>query len=103
MMMQQFVFPAVLYQDSENRGYTIVFHDLNICTEGDSVEDAFLRAKDFLSVYCRCAIEYNGEIEPATRYVDVQTESQNIVLLVDAEVDDGKQDAKPTQRFTLDI
>lgn len=101
--MQQFVFPAVLYRDAEGRGYTIVFHDLNICTEGSTVEDAFLRAKEFLDVYCRCALEYNGEIDPATKYVDVVTEQQNIVLLVDSQIEDGKPIGRPSQRFTLDI
>ena len=100
--MQQFVFPAILYKDLENRGYTIVFHDLNICTEGVTVEDAFLRAKDFLQVYCKCAIEYNGEVEQATKYADVETEPQNIVLLVDAEINDEKGESVK-QRFSFDI
>ncbi len=100
--MQQFVFPAILYKDLENRGYTIVFHDLNICTEGVTVEDAFLRAKDFLQVYCKCAIEYNGEVEQATKYADVETEPQNIVLLVDAEIKDEKGE-NVKQRFSFDI
>ncbi len=101
--MQQFVFPAILYKDVENRGYTIVFHDLNICTEGATVEDAFLRAKDFLNVYCKCALDYNGEVEEATKYVDVVTEDKNIVLLVDTEIADSKGDSRPAQRFSLDI
>ena len=98
----EFVFPAILYRDLENRGYTIVFHDLNICTEGVTVEDAFLRAKDFLQVYCKCAIEYNGEVEQATKYADVETDSQNIVLLVDAEINDEKGESVK-QRFSFDI
>ena len=100
--MQQFVFPAVLYRDDEGKGYTIIFHDLNICTEGASVEDAFLRAKEYLDVYCRCALQYNGEMDKATRYVDVVTEKGNIVLLVDSTVEDGA-DFSPTQRFTFDV
>ncbi len=100
--MQQFVFPAVLYRDDEGKGYTIIFHDLNICTEGASVEEAFLRAKDYLDVYCRCAIEYNGEVEKATRFVDVVTDRGNIVLLVDSAIDDGTN-SQPTRRFTFDV
>ena len=99
--MQQFVFPAVLYKDKENRGYTIVLHDINICTEGQTVEDAFWRAKEFLEVYCRCAIEYNGEVDEATSYEDVVTDKNNIVLLVDTTLDDGKD--VTTQRFSFDI
>lgn len=100
--MQQFVFPAILYRDTEGKGYTIIFHDLNICTEGRTVEDAFLRAKDFLDVYCRCALQYNGEMEPATKYEDVVTDKNNIVLLVDSQIDDGVS-AQVTNNFSFDV
>lgn len=98
--MQQFVFPAVLYKDAENRGYTIILNDVNICTEGVTVEDAFLRAKEFLEVYCRCAIEYNGEVEPATKFEDVDA-GKNIVLLVDAVYEGDSSVAEP--RFSVDL
>ena len=102
--MQQFVFPAVLFKDAENRGYTILLEDVNICTEGTTVEDAFLRAKDFLEVYVRCAMEYNGEVEPATKFENVKTDKANIVLLVDAEFEDEKGEKKHSrQRFDFDI
>lgn len=100
--MQQFVFPAVLYRDEEDKGYTIVFHDLNLYTEGVSVEDAFLRAKGFLDVYCKTALQYNGEMEPATKYVDVVTEKDNIVLLIDSVVGDD-QTIYSSNRFTFDV
>lgn len=99
--MQQFIFPAVLYKDDEGRGYTIILNDVNICTEGVSVEDAFVRAKEFLEVYCRCAIEYNGEVDPATKYEDVEFDKTNIVLLVDAEYDGEQKVAEP--RFSVDL
>lgn len=99
--MQQFVFPAVLYKDEENRGYTIILSDVNICTEGVSVEDAFIRAKEFLEVYCRCAMEYNGEIEPATKFEDVEHGKDNIVLLIDAVYDGENNSSK--DRFSVDL
>lgn len=99
--MEQFVFPAVLYKDAENRGYTIILSDVNICTEGVSVEDAFLRAKEFLEVYVRCAMEYNGEIEPATKFEDVDAGKNNIVLLIDAMYDGDDSVAEP--RFSIDL
>ena len=99
--MQQFIFPAVLYKDDEGRGYTIILNDVNICTEGVSVEDAFMRAKEFLEVYCRCAIEYNGEVDPATKFEDVEVDKTNIVLLVDAEYDGAQKVAEP--RFSVDL
>ena len=99
--MEQFVFPAVLYKDAENRGYTIILNDVNICTEGVSVEDAFLRAKEFLEVYVRCAMEYNGEIEPATKYEEVEKGKNNIVLLIDAIYDGDDSTSEP--RFSIDL
>lgn len=100
--MKQFVFPAILYKDSERRGYTIVVTDVNICTEGVSVEDAFLRAKDFLEVYCRNAIEYNGEVDEATKYEDVEKEKGTIILLVDAVYEDNKK-SKKESRFSIEF
>jgi len=101
--MQQYVFPAILYKDPESKGYTVVFHDLNLCTEGETVEDAFWRAKEFLEVYCRCAMEYNGEVDIATRFEDVETDKRNIVLLVDAEIQStGKRGAKEG-KFNLGV
>lgn len=99
--MEQFVFPAVLYKDVQNRGYTIILDDVNICTEGTSVEDAFLRAKEFLEVYLRCAMEYNGEIEVATKYEDVEAGKNNIVLLVDAVYEGDGKAKKPS--FSLEF
>lgn len=102
--MQQYVFPAILYKDPESKGYTVVFHDLNyLCTEGETVEDAFLRAKEFLEVYCRCALEYNGEIEIATRYEDVETDKKNIVLLVDAEIETMGNRGVKEGKFNLGV
>lgn len=92
--MQQFVFPAILYKDTETQGYTIAFHDIQVFAEGETVEDAFWHAKEFLEVYCRCAMEYNGEITIATRYEDVETDPKNIVLLVDAEIEINNKGGK---------
>ena len=48
--MKQFLFPAVFIK-TENE-YTVVFPDLNITTEGDTLEEAYLFAKDYLRVSC---------------------------------------------------
>ncbi len=101
--MQQYIFPAVLYKDEDGKGYTIVMHDINVCTEGSTVEEAFINAKEYLEVYCRCALEYNGEVEKATEFEKVEKDcDNNIVLLVDAVLPNGKKTSKAT-RFNLDI
>ena len=101
VIMVQYVFPAVLYKDSENRGYTIVLHDVNIFTEGVTVEDAFLRAKEMLAFYCKCAMLYNGEVDKATSFVDVVCEPKNIKLLIDAVLADGSAESQ-TYEFAIE-
>ncbi len=99
----QYIFPAVLYKDDAGNGYTIVLQDINICTEGSTVEYAFISAKEYLEVYCRCALEYNGEVDQASAFADVKSDyKNNIVLLVDAVLPNGKKTVKAT-KFSLDV
>ena len=80
--MKQYVYPAVLYFDKEIENYVVAFHDLHLYTEGDTIEEAFVSAKEFLEAYFECAIEYNEEAENATEFLKVV----DIVLLVDAQI-----------------
>lgn len=83
--MKQFVYPIVLYFDNDASCYTVAFHDLDIFTEGDTVEEAFLKAKEFLEAYLDCSVEFNETPEAATEYLKVAKESgENIVLLIEA-------------------
>lgn len=94
-MKQQFIFPAVLYFDEENNNYAVAFHDLDIFTEGDTVEDAFKSAKEYLLAYIKCSQHINGEVNDASNYIVVKNEHQaDIVLLVDAEVDEADENGK---------
>ena len=94
-MKQQFVYPAVLYYDEENNNYAVAFNDLDIFTEGDSVEDAFKSAKEYLFAYLECSNHINNELEQPTSYIVVKNEHQaDIVLLVDSELDNESAQGK---------
>lgn len=94
-MKQQFVYPAVLYYDEENNNYAVAFNDLDIYTEGDSVEDAFKSAKEYLFAYLECSNHINNELEQPTSYIIVKNEHQaDIVLLVDSELDSESAQGK---------
>ena len=81
--MKDYVYPAVIYPDSEGRGYTISLPDVNIVTEGVTVEDAFLRAKDFLSNYIEVCGVLDAEIDDATPFVDtVKKNPKHVIILV---------------------
>ncbi len=87
-MRQEFVYPAVLYHDEENNNYAVAFNDLDIFTEGETVEDAFKSAKEYLTAYLECANHIQSELDNPTSYIVVKSEHQaDIVLLVDGELD----------------
>ena len=90
-MKQQFVFPAVLYFDKENSNYVVAFPDIDVFTEGVTVEDAFKSAKDYLTAYLKFSMHLNNDLENASSYIVVKNQHENdIVLLVDAEIEENE-------------
>lgn len=83
--MQQFVFPAVLIAQ-EDDSYLVSFPDLDIYTEGATIEEAFLFAKDYLKVFLTYALKLDIEYAPPTKYEKVleQHKEATHVLLIDA-------------------
>lgn len=83
--MEQYIFPAVFFQEEGEDDYTVVFPDLNIYTDGKTLVEAFLFAKDYLKVYCTYAKKYEMEIAKPTKFIDVATKFPNATcMLVDA-------------------
>lgn len=83
--MKELVYPAVLYKDNDTDAYTIAIHDLGIVTEGKSVEDAFVNARDHLTAMFECAIKLDCEIDAPSPFIKIWNENKgNIVILVDA-------------------
>ena len=89
--MKTYIYPAVLYLDEKEQVYTIAFHDLQLFTEGESVEESYLRAKEYLGIYSECVLEHGDSMPDATKYKEATKKYKNhIVLLVDARVDENK-------------
>lgn len=81
--MKVVMYPAVLYYDNDADCYSVAIHDIGVFTEGETIEEAYLSAKEFLSVYTEYTIELKSDFEAATPYIDVKKENEkNIVLLV---------------------
>ena len=79
--MEQFIFPAVFFQEEDNTEYTVVFPDLNIHTEGKNLVEAFLFAKDYLRLFCSYARKYDIEIEQPSKYVDICKKFPNTICM----------------------
>ena len=83
--MEQYIFPAVFFQEEGEQDYTVVFPDLNIFTDGKSLIEAFLFAKDYLRVYCTYAKKYDMEIVKPTKLTEIISKfPKSICMLVDA-------------------
>ena len=83
--MEQFIFPAVFFQEENETDYTVDFPDLNIFTDGKTLVEAFLFAKDYLKVYCTYARKYDMEISNPSKLMDVIGRFPNATcMLVDA-------------------
>jgi len=83
--MEQFVFPAVFFQEDGENDYTVVFPDLNIFTDGKTLVEAFLLAKDYLRVYCSYARKYHMGIDKPSKFLDISKKFPNaICMLIDA-------------------
>lgn len=91
--MEQFIFTAVFFQEEGETDYTVAFPDLNIYTDGKTLVEAFLLAKDYLRVYCTYARKYDMEIETPSKFVDIAKRfPDNICMLVDALVPENITD-----------
>ena len=91
--MKDLVYPAVLYKDDEkgsNTGwYTIHIQDLGIVTEGETIVDAYIKAKEYLCAMVDCAIKFDCDIEAPSDFEEIYKKNNNgkvcnIVLLIDA-------------------
>ena len=87
--MKDLVYPAVVYKDDNNQGFTIAIQDLGIVTDGETVVDAYIKAKEYLCAMIDCAIKFDCEIESPSDFEKIYNDNnsgkaKNIVLLIDA-------------------
>ena len=81
--IQQFLYPAVFVKGEEE--VVASFPDLGITTDGSSVEEAFLFAKDYLRVYCTYALKYEMELSRPSFFEDTLAKNtKDAVMLIDA-------------------
>ena len=85
--MKDLVYPAVVYKDEDNNGYTIAIHDVGVFVDAETIVDAYIKAKEYLCAMVDCAIKFDCEIETPSDFEKIYNDKgkiKNIVLLVDA-------------------
>ena len=64
----QFTYPAVFYYDEEYDDYAVEFSDICIYAEGDTMEEAYKNAQDFLIAYLETCEELKTAPNPPNTY-----------------------------------
>lgn len=68
--MQRFLYPAVFYKDKDEvKAY---FPDIDITTEGNVMEEAYLYAEEFLRSYLAYALKFDLDYNLPTDYDSIQ-------------------------------
>lgn len=84
--MKKYVYPVILFEVGEDNHYTVLFPDLDIVASGDTVEEAYLEAEDYLKSYLEFAEKMQSKISNPSTYADtVKLNPKRVVLLSDAE------------------
>ena len=97
-MQTKYTYPAIF--EKEDAGYFVNFPDIQPCyTEGKTLEEAVIMAKDVLESRIEAALE-QGEILPAPSNID--TLNGDRVMLIVADVENMKSQTKFVKK-TLSI
>lgn len=86
--MKRFVYPMVLFEDKEASEFTVLFPDLDIVTSGNTVEEAYVKGKDYLESYLDMAIKFETDLSVPSTYREAEgMNPKRIVLLADTKVE----------------
>ena len=98
--MKKYVYPVILFEDAEKKYYTVLFPDLDIVASGETVEQAYLAAGDYLKSYLEFAGKMESQVTAPSTYEETQTlNPKRIVLLTDAEVNEEFQLTEDEQQY----
>ncbi|MBQ8909072.1 MAG: type II toxin-antitoxin system HicB family antitoxin [Clostridia bacterium] len=85
--MKSFVYPAIFIKDEDN-SYKVLFPDLEITTDGQFVEEAFLYAKELLKAYFVAVMKYDFDFNMPTDFDKVRKSAKqnDIVMLISTDI-----------------
>ena len=88
--MKRFVYPMVIFENKNDKEFTVLFPDLDIVTTGNTVEEAYIKGRDYLASYLDMATKFDAYIATPSTYEEAEgMNPKRIVLLADAQVSDG--------------
>lgn len=87
--MKRFVYPMVIFENKNDKEFTVLFPDLDIVTSGNTVEEAYIKGRDYLDSYLDIAVKFDSEISAPSTYVEAEgMNPKRIVLLADSKIEE---------------
>lgn len=88
MKKLQFLYPAIFVRD-ESDAYQVIFPDLDIYTDGKNMSEAYLYAKDLLTVYFSYAVKYDVDFNKPSKLETLipKCKQNETVMYIDALVE----------------
>ena len=81
-----YIYPAVVYKENEDEPFVMVLPDVNIVSEGDTIEDALREAREQLKIYLECVKTFDTYLAKPTDFMKFREKYKNeILLLVECE------------------
>lgn len=88
-----FVYPAIVYNKTEDEPFVIVVPDVNIVAEGETIEDAVVDAKGQLNIYVQCVGKFNANLPKPTNFEEFREKyPKTPFMFVDTVVEDEDDD-----------
>ncbi len=88
-----YIYPAIVYDRTEDEPFVIVVPDVNIVAEGDTLEDAVIDAKGQLKIYVQCVGKFNANLPKPTSFEEFREKyPKRPFLFIDTVVEEGDDD-----------
>ena len=88
-----FVYPAIVYDKTEDEPFVIVVPDVNIVAEGDTLEDEVIDAKSQLKIYSQCVNKFDANLPKSTNFEDFKVKyPDNTMMFIDASIQNDEDD-----------
>jgi len=101
IMKRRYVYPAIFHP--EDTGFSVFFPDLKGCqTQGDTLEEATIKAQEALGIYMECLIDDKKKIPAASSPGDLQISGNDFVVMICIDIKDYLSNNKPVKK-TLSI
>ena len=87
--MKKFTYPAVIFSDNETGAAIIALYDLNLFTEGESVEEAHANMEGMLAIHMSYAMKHGLSFNEPTPFKDmIKSYPKQLCVLVECKLDD---------------